>query len=33
VRQLSSGEPGPKKEDEAPKKKSGLFGLFAGRGN
>jgi pilus assembly protein CpaE len=32
VRQLSSGEPGPKKEDEAPKKKSGLFGLFAGRG-
>jgi pilus assembly protein CpaE len=33
VRQLSSGESGPKKEDEAPKKKSGLFGLFAGRGN
>jgi pilus assembly protein CpaE len=33
VRQLSSGEPGPKKEDEAPKKKSGLFGLFAGRGH
>jgi pilus assembly protein CpaE len=33
VRQLSSREPGPKKEDEAPKKKSGLFGLFAGRGN
>ena len=33
VRQLSSGEPGPKKEDEAPKKKSGLFGLWAGRGN
>jgi pilus assembly protein CpaE len=33
VRQLSSGEPGPKKEEEAPKKKSGLFGLFAGRGN
>ncbi len=33
VRQLSSGEPGPKKDDEAPKRKSGLFGLFAGRGN
>ena len=33
VRQLSSGEAGQKKEDEAPKKKSGLFGLFAGRGN
>lgn len=33
VRHLSSGEPGPKKEDETPRKKSGLFGLFAGRGN
>ena len=32
VRQLSSGEPGPKKDDEAPKRKSGLCGLFAGRG-
>jgi pilus assembly protein CpaE len=33
VRQLSSGESGPKKEDETPKKKNGLFGLFAGRRN
>jgi pilus assembly protein CpaE len=32
VRALSTGGEGqPKKEEEAPKKKSGLFGLFAGR--
>lgn len=31
VRQLSSGEPGVKPPEEPPKKKSGLFGLFASR--
>jgi len=31
VRQLSTGEPGAKPPEEPPKKKSGLFGLFASR--
>jgi pilus assembly protein CpaE len=31
VRHLGAGDGSGKKEDEQPKKKSGLFGLFAGR--
>jgi pilus assembly protein CpaE len=31
VRQLSMGENAPKAAEEAPKKKGGLFGLFAGK--
>ena len=31
VRHLTAGEPGNKAVDEQPKKKNGLFGLFAGR--
>lgn len=31
VRLLTSSEPGTKPQDDQPKKKSGLFGLFAGR--
>lgn len=31
VQQLTAGEPGTKSGDDQPKKKNGLFGLFAGR--